>query len=167
MADSKKLTITSILIVISTILQSAGGMIPGIGYFISPLATLPIMISVVISFRFGLMAYVLTNFLLFMIQPSELMIFPFTTGLLGLVIGMGFRLLKKRLYMIILSSLVLTGGILTVLYGLKFPILGPLGTLLSPTTVVLIYFFSLVYTWLWVEISRRLIKKIYKISKKA
>lgn len=63
---------------------------PGIGYLISFLATLPIFLVTSLSIRQGILSYILTILLLFIIQPSELIIFPFTTGLLGIAIGVAF-----------------------------------------------------------------------------
>lgn len=63
---------------------------PGIGFLISFLATLPIFLATCFSIRQGILSYTLTIFLLFIIQPSELIIFPFTTGLLGIAMGVAF-----------------------------------------------------------------------------
>src|SRR5690554_3561592 len=92
--------LVSIFSCIAAILQAAGGMLPGIGYFISPLATAPILLCSIFSIPFGVMSYFLTMMLLFILEPTELIIFPFTTGLLGLGIGTSFSLFRKRISMI-------------------------------------------------------------------
>ena len=56
----------------AAILQAAGGFLPGIGYFISPFATLPILIGAMFSLQMGVMSYFLTILLLFILFPSEL-----------------------------------------------------------------------------------------------
>lgn len=149
---SKDMIVTAFFGAVAAIFQSAGGFLPGIGYLISPLATVPIVFSVVYSIRSGWMAYLLSIVLLMIIQPSEIIVFPFTTGLLGLGIGFGFVYLKKRISIIALASFSLFFGINMLLYGFRFPILGP-SVQSSPdvTNVVYIYIFSFLYCWFWVE----------------
>jgi hypothetical protein len=84
---TRKMITIAFLATLSAIFQSIGGLLPVIGYLISPLATAPIVISTILSIRSGLTAYLLTILLLFFIQPSELIVFPLSTGLLGLGIG--------------------------------------------------------------------------------
>lgn len=83
-AYSKKLVLAALLSALAAILQFTGNFLPGIGYVISPFATLPILICTIISIPFGLQSYVLTFLLLILIQPGESFIFPFTTGIVGL-----------------------------------------------------------------------------------
>ncbi|MFE0556842.1 MULTISPECIES: hypothetical protein [Paenibacillus] len=101
---------------LSAIFQSMGGLLPGIGYLISPLATAPIVLCTILSVGSGLTAYLLTMLLLFFIQPSELIVFPFTTGLLGLGVGGSLIYLNIRLPVVITGSLSLWAGILLLLY---------------------------------------------------
>lgn len=84
-----KLILGSILACMATILQAAG-FLPGIGYFISPLATALILLCSMFSLPFEAISCFLTIMLLFILQPTELIVFPFTTGLLGLGIGASF-----------------------------------------------------------------------------
>ncbi|MDQ0165721.1 hypothetical protein [Bacillus horti] len=163
-ATTRKMVTVAFLATLSSIFQSMGGLLPGIGYLISPLATAPIMLSTIFSFRSGLTAYILTIFLLFFIQPSELIIFPFTTGLLGLGIGSSLLYFKTRLSAVLVGSFSLLGGILLVLYVFQFPVLGPIASsTFSLSTIALVYVFSFFYSWLWIEISKYCIKKISKV----
>ncbi len=91
-SKAKRLVFGSFLACVAAILQAAGGFLPGIGYFISPFATLPILISAMFSLKMGVISYFLTILLLFILFPSELFIFPFTTGLIGIGIGAAFSL---------------------------------------------------------------------------
>ena len=77
---AKRLVLGSFLACMAAVLQAAGGFLPGIGYFISPFATLPILIGAMFSMQMGVMSYFLTILLLFILFPSELVVFPFTTG---------------------------------------------------------------------------------------
>lgn len=142
---------TSFLGLLAAILQSAGGFIPVVGMFISPLATFPIILAMLMGVSNGLMGYVLTIFLLLIIQPSELFVFPFTTGLLAIGIGLGLLLFNKRLKVIAFSGLVLSGGICILLYVFQFPILGPFFLELQFSYLIIIYLFSFLYSWGWTE----------------
>lgn len=161
---TRKMITVAFLATLSAIFQSMGGLLPGVGYLISPLATAPIVLSTVLSVGSGLTAYLLTILLLFFIQPSELIVFPFTTGLLGLGIGGSLLYLKIRLSVVIAGSFSLWTGILLLLYVFRFPVLGPaVSSTFNLSTIAMVYVFSLFYSWLWVEISRYSIKKISKV----
>lgn len=161
---TKRLIIGSFLACMAAIFQVAGGILPGIGYFISPFATLPILICTMFSFSVGFMSYFLTNLLLFILQPSELMVFPFTTGLLGIGIGAGFSFLKKRVSIISVGAILLTLGMISLLYVFDFPVLGPIGSnSFSILTTGSILFFSFLYSCVWVEISFIVFKRLKSI----
>ena len=98
---SKKLVLTALFSALAAILQSTGNFLPGIGYLISPFASLPILICTIISIPFGLKSYVLTFLLLILIQPGESFVFPFTTGIVGLGIGIALLILKRRIGIIV------------------------------------------------------------------
>ncbi|MEK4536544.1 hypothetical protein NST21_14640 [Peribacillus sp. FSL K6-1552] len=68
---SRKITVIALLSTMEATLQAAGGLIPAAGLFISPLATAPAILSMVLSVRYGLLGYLLTLFLLFLIQPNQ------------------------------------------------------------------------------------------------
>ena len=102
----KRLVLGSFLACLAAIFQATGGFLPGIGYFISPFATLPILICTMFSLPIGVMTYFITILLLFILQPSELIVFPFTTGLLGMGIGAAFSLFKRRLSLISVGAIV-------------------------------------------------------------
>ncbi|VEF47563.1 membrane spanning protein [Bacillus freudenreichii] len=161
---SKKLVLTALLSAIAAILQSTGNLLPGVGYLISPFATLPILVCCIISISNGLQSYFLTLLLLILIQPAEFFVFPFTTGLIGLGIGIALLILKRRISIIVFTSLLLLSGICFLLYIVQFPVLGPTaGTSLSLKVIGFIYIFSFIYSWIWVELSRFILKKWYKL----
>lgn len=158
---TKQLIFGAFLACMATILQGAGNFLPGVGYFISPLATFPIVIGTMFSLQMGGMSYFLTILLLFVLAPSELFIFPLTTGLLGLGIGTAFFLFKKRVSIILCGALLLTMGIISLLYLFHFPILGPIAShSFSPLIIGSIFLFAFLYSWLWVEFSFFFFKRI-------
>lgn len=156
----KRMVYTALLSGFSAIFQSAGGFFPGIGYLISPLATAPILLCTVFLPSFGFFAYLLTILLLLILQPSELIIFPFTTGILGIAIGVAIHLLNKSWSIILYGAIGLTAGICLLLYGLKFPVLGPtISYTISIPVIGGIFACSLLYSFLWLFISKLILKK--------
>jgi hypothetical protein len=155
-----KVVAAALMGLIAAIFQGAGGVIPGIGMVISPLSTAPIIISMLISPLFGFLSYLLTIFLLLLIQPSELIIFPFTTGAMAIGIGLGLMLFNKGWKVITFSSLFLCIGICLLLYILQFPILGPFLIEFKALNIIIIYSFSLIYCWIWIELLLRLLPKL-------
>ncbi|MDQ1143919.1 hypothetical protein QE429_000746 [Bacillus sp. SORGH_AS 510] len=164
-----RMILGSLLGAIAAILQSAG-LIGGIGYAFSMMATGPIVLATIISAQFGLLTYVVTAILLLIIQPSEVLVFLFTTGLLGVALGLGFRWAKRKVSVTLAGGLALTVGILLLLFMFHFPILGPsLSSDRNVITILAIAGFSLLYSWIWMRLSlagiRQLNKRVIRIHK--
>lgn len=161
---AKRLIFGSILACIAALFQAAGGYLPGIGYIISPFATLPILFCAMFSIPIGVMSYFLSIILLFILQPSELIVFPFTTGLLGLGIGTAFSFFSKRISIISFGAGSLFIGIMSLLYFFHFPILGPsVSGSFSFITAGGVSLFAFVYSMLWVEIALFFFKRLNPI----
>jgi hypothetical protein len=91
---------------------------------------------------------------LMMLQPSELLVFPFTTGLLGLSLGLAIRFVKKWGAVILLGAAGLTFGILFLLYVIRFPVLGPnVSSTFNLNVVLGTLSFSILYSAIWYRIS--------------
>jgi hypothetical protein len=163
-SKTKQLIVGALFACIAAVLQEAGGFLPVLGYFISPFATAPILFCSMLSLPIGIITYFLTNLLLLILQPSELMVFPLTTGLLGLGTGAAFHFLKRRVSIIAAGASILTIGILSLLYIFQFPILGPaISGSFSLLTMGSIFLFSLFYSWIWVDISIIFLKRLMKV----
>lgn len=148
-----KLITGSLLGEFAAILQSAG-LFGGIGYVFSIMATGPKVLATVISARIGFLTYVVTAMLLIFLQPSEVLVFLFTTGLLGVSLGVGFKLVKKQPAVGIIGGLSLASGILALLYLFHFPVLGPsVSNKVSGSLTVAVILFSLLYSFFWMRIS--------------
>ena len=87
-SNTLKLVLGSVLGAMAALLQAAG-LFAGIGYLFSMLATGPTVLATILSIRIGLITYILTTLLLVIIQPTEVLVFLFTTGLLGVGLGIG------------------------------------------------------------------------------
>ncbi|EKN70664.1 hypothetical protein BABA_04454 [Neobacillus bataviensis LMG 21833] len=157
--NTRKLVLGSVLAAIAALFQSAGVFV-GIGYAFSILATLPIVLSAMISLRIGIMSYIITILLLTILQPSELFVFPFTTGLLGITLGAAFKWWNNWMMVSLAGGIGLTLGIMILLYGLQFPVLGPSVSHTFDFKIgALILLFSLFYSSIWTGLS----KKVYKL----
>ncbi|EJQ51249.1 hypothetical protein IEQ_02189 [Bacillus cereus BAG6X1-2] len=164
MTPASSLVITALLGSLAAIFQSAGNLIPGIGLFISPFATLPIFLAICYSIREGVLSYILTIFLLLIIQPSELIVFPFTTGLLGIALGVSFLQFKRRIWVISFSAICLLIGIMIILDIFRFPVLGPtIHTTMDIKVITLIFVLSFLYCWIYAELCRIIMNRVYKV----
>ncbi len=128
------------------------------------MSTVPLVLACLLSLRIGMMTYFVTIFLLAMFQPSELLVFIFTTGILGLSLGIGLKYLKRSIFIIPFAALCLTLGIIILLYGFKFPILGPSLTSQFSSMVILgTFIFSILYSWIWKKASISAFKVLNKV----
>ncbi len=152
-SNTMRLVVGALLGSIAVIFQSAG-IFTGFGYVLSMMSTGPLVLASLLAFRIGVMTYFTTIFLLAMFQQSEVLVFTFTTGLLGLSLGIGLKYLKRGIFIVPFAALSLTLGISVLLYGFKFPILGPSVTSSLNGMVLLgTLAFSLLYSWIWKRIS--------------
>jgi len=159
-----KLAMTALMSALATMFQAAGNLIPGIGLLISPFATLPIFFAICYSIREGILSYVLTIFLLFIIQPSELFVFPFTTGLLGIALGVSFSRLRRRIWVVSFSAICLLIGIMIILDIFRFPVLGPtVHTTLDIKIILSIFVLSFLYCWIYAGFCRIILNRVYKV----
>ena len=156
-----KLTLTAILGSFAAIFQSAGGYAPGIGFFVSAMTTLPIFLATIVSIKYGFLSYLVTILLILFIQPSELLIFSFTTGILGLVLGVSFYKSKTRFMVVVLAGATLFMGIITILFIFRFPVLGPgVGTSFHFPLLLLVAVFSFPYAWIAAEACSFALKRL-------
>lgn len=159
--QTKTMAFSALMSVCAALLQSAGGFFPGPGFLISPWASLPVILSTILSIRYGILTYFTTSVMLMFIQPSEIIIFPFTTGLLGLCLGITIHFFNTRITIITSGMAALLLGVLMLLYLFKFPVLGPMG-LNNSYIVIGFILFCFCYCWLWLEILLAAMKQILK-----
>lgn len=165
-STAKKITTAALLAGLAALFQSFGDLLPGIGYIITPFSTFPILIISLYSMLYGSAGYCAVMLLLLFIMPGELVVFPFTTGLLGLGLAAGILKIKKRGLVILLNSILLLSGISLLLYVFNFPVLGPAAnSQFNIRTFAFIYIFALVYSSLCTEVGLWLIKRLRRIPR--
>lgn len=152
--------IGSLLGAIAALLQSAG-LFAGIGYAVSMFSTAPILLATMFSLRTGFLTYILTGLLLVILQPTEVLIFLFTTGLLGVSLGMTLKRINKALFLLFFPSAILSIGIFLLLYVFRYPISGWVFSLnMNMSIILLVPVFSLLYSWIWVTGYKKVLKRV-------
>lgn len=160
-SPTTKLIFTAVLSSFAAIFQSAGGYAPGIGFMVSAMTTLPIFLATIVSVKHGFLSYCVTILLLIIIQPSELLIFSFTTGILGLVLGVSFYKPQTRFLVVTLAGAALCMGILTLLFIFRFPVLGPgFGSSFHYRPLLVIVIFSMLYALIAAEACSFALKRL-------
>lgn len=154
-----RLTLGGLLIAITVIFQAAPLFFPGLGAFLSLLSTLPVAVAVAASgIRIGILVWAVSVILLQTINPLLSFILLFTTGPLGLSIGLSCH--SRALY----KNLIATTAILFV--GMVFLIrlvgLGSFTYFMLPKYIlaVIILVCCLVYSFLWIAFFKEFIKKL-------
>ena len=145
----KSIVICSLLSSIAVVLQTAPIYLPGLGIFLSPLSTLPIAIAAIISIPLGIYVYIASILLLLILNLQESIIFLFTTGLIGLLIGL--IIFRKGLFIsICASSISLILGMIVLTYIISIPGFSLLFQETKFYIVIIIYvFFSIIYNSIW------------------
>ncbi len=153
-----------ILTAITVLFQSAPVFLPAIGLALSPLSTLPIAIAAVCNISLCVTVYFSSALLLIIVSAQETIILLFTTGLLGIV--MGILLYRKGMVIsIIFSSIALSLGMIFLTYIVGISAFEDLSNMLSvPLTLLIFFSFSLVYASIWNIFFRKFMDYLIKIK---
>lgn len=163
-SKNRLLVFAALMAVFAALLQSMGAF-SGLGFLISPLATAPIFLITFMSKKFGSLAYLVTIFMLLVIRPNELFVFPFTTGLLGISLGITLSYLRHFFVLAFTNGLALTIGICFILYILKFPVLGPsLAQTFDVFVVGVVCIFAVIYSAIWLFLCRFFLQKLSRFN---
>lgn len=139
------ISIGGLLTSLAVLFQSAPVFLPALGLALSPLSTLPIAIAAIFNVLLGMIAFFSSALILILISPQEAMIFLFSTGLIGIVLG-AFLYRKGRLFSILASAMALTIGMLVLTYIAVIPAFVEFTESISLLLTMIIYIiFSIVY----------------------
>ncbi|WP_139488590.1 hypothetical protein [Brevibacillus dissolubilis] len=112
-----------LLAVVAAAIQLAAGLLPGKGTYLMLLGTLPILLGcTMLGIRYGVMTYLLTLPILYMLQPQAALVFHFAIGLLGLVVGCGLVYRQHPWSVSISGGLCLMAGIVILTFGADVPV---------------------------------------------
>ncbi|GAB4257161.1 hypothetical protein [Thermincola ferriacetica] len=153
----KYLSTLSVLTSVTVMLQLFAGLLPGVGALAAGFTTLFVAMAAYSKPLGGLLVYAAAAGLIGIIMPIKLPLFLFSTGLLGLSLGVTVKLDQN--ISVLSSSLVLTIGTLVLTGPLGIPVLGPaLSYARGPVSLLIIIFaFSWIFCFLWYIFFQRVI----------
>lgn len=160
---SRSVCIGGILTALAVLFQSAPALLPGVGLALSPLSTLPIAMAAAINMALGLTVFFSSALILTFVSMQESIILLFTTGLLGITIGILTKR-KGNMISILLSGVALSLGMLCLTYIVGVPAFAELTETISPPFIFLTFIlFSLAYSSIWNICIRKFMNHMLKI----
>ena len=163
-STTKMLAFAAFMAAFAAIFQSAGGLLPGIGFFISPLSTAPILFAMLISCPFRYVHILSHNRFITSDTASRIIYFSIYNGCSGLSLGWSFRFLSTSLAILLTNGISLLIGICIPLFVLGFPVFGPDSfSSITLTALLILFGFSLLYSWIWLEFGMFLLRKLSKL----
>jgi hypothetical protein len=156
----RSLCYCAFLTALAVLLQSAPVFLPLAGMALSPLATFPVALACFESKALGAASYAAAGLILLLISPEESLIFFFTTGIMGIPLGIYTRSFIKS---IAVTMGFLFGGMnaLTFLAGVSiFGDMTPNASFFSSLMPYLL--FSAGYAAVWTLIIKYLTKILAK-----
>jgi hypothetical protein len=146
-----------LLAALSFMLQSAP-VWSAFGLALSPLSTAPIAIAAFLSPLCGIAAFLSVSVLLLLLSAQEALISIFSTGLLGLVLGLTQR--SGAAFGICAAGVSLFCGLVMLFYVCGINLFGPLTQYISGFTEIFFLLFSVVYAALWRVILKLLLSRL-------
>lgn len=161
---SRCVCIGGILTALAVLFQSAPVFLPGVGLTLSPLSTLPIAMAAVINISLGLTVFFSSALILTFVSVQESIILLFTTGLLGITLGILLNR-KGNLISILLSGVALSFGMLCLTYIIGVPAFAELTETVSAPFIILTFIlFSLAYSSIWNICIRKFMNRMIKVK---
>lgn len=141
--------IGGLLTTITVLFQAAPVFMPAIGLALSPFSTLPVAIASVFNIPLGFAVLILSALILILINVQEAIILLFTTGILGLTIGI-FLYRKGIFTSILISSISLSLGMMCLTYIIQMSAFIEFTSSWSiPLSFLIFFLFSLTYSSIW------------------
>lgn len=153
----KLISIGGIFVGLAVIFQAAAVLLPVIGMALSPLSTLPIALAGMLNISLGVTVYIASVIILAFISIEECLILIFTTGILGLV--MGILIYRKGVLVSVLcSGVALSIGIGVLTYVIGVFEMGSLEDYIPAGALILVFLlFSVIYAWVWNVLAERFV----------
>lgn len=161
--SAKSLTLGALLLAAAVMLQASAMYMAVVGVSVSGLSTLPVALAAYYNRISGLLAYLGAGMLLIFLNPPQGIIFMFSSGLLGLSLGILLRCRRELVTVVIVPSLLLCGGVFAAggLLGVPvFPWLSGLGKVLMFPLMALC---CLLYTAVWIPVLAAIIARLRSV----
>lgn len=119
--NTKSIVIGGMLTGIATLFQVVPAMFTETFVFITIISSLPIYLASRVSISVGLTAFFATSILIWFLSPHEAIFFIFGNGPLGLSLGVGTSLIKRKYVTILVTAIVTTVTVSCINYliGIK------------------------------------------------
>jgi len=136
---------------------------PGIGIIVSPFAPLPIAMAAIFSPIGGIWTLTSSISIIAMFSLPLALVFLLSGGMMALTLGTGIYYSRSRLFLILISTLILTSGIALLLYVFNIPFFGASSKGFNPYLKFLFLgLYSLCYGWGWVFFIDIVVTKILR-----
>lgn len=163
MSVVRSISIGGILTTLAVMFQSAPIFLPTIGMALSPLSSLPIALAAYVNLSLGISTLISSTILLMFISIEEALILLFTTGLLGVVLGVLYQ--KSLLISILYSAMALTIGMIVLTYIVGIAAFGDLTNSFSIIVTILIFIiFGIIYSTIWNIYLKKFIQYLIKMK---
>jgi len=140
------------------LLQSAPVWLPAFGMALSPLSTVPVALAASISPLTGIIAFLSAGALLFTVSIQETLIFTFSTGLLGLAVGI---LINSRMIIrSVVSGSALFCGLNMLLFVFRISLFGPISMQFWSFMQAVLALFSFAYAVLWSDVMKLIVRRL-------
>lgn len=159
---TRKLVFGALMTSLAVGIQIAPLYLPFVGISLSALSTLPLAVAGYLEIMTGLMTFGVSGVLLLFFGVSYSLAFLFSSGLLGLCLGIMLR--KKYAYpvMAFIASLCLTGGLLLLGKFFGLPVLPWLTGKKRQFLVLVLWFGTFLYSSLWLPVLSVFINRLGK-----
>ncbi|MDF2522969.1 MAG: hypothetical protein K0R31_610 [Clostridiales bacterium] len=153
MKSIRLLTLGGIFTGFAIIFQSIPALFSEIFALLAILSSIPIYIISRINPSAGLTSYFASAVILLAISLHEAIFFLFTTGLIGLSLGVSQFYFKSKFIAVLLTSLQLTITLYLITYGLGIPVFGFSIDLSTGLQTLVLFVFSLCYNTFFINIA--------------
>ncbi|MBP1755398.1 MAG: hypothetical protein H6Q59_1796 [Firmicutes bacterium] len=139
------LTLGAIFAALAAILQLVPFFFSEMFVLVTMLSAIPIYIISRMNPKAGIVAYFVSGFLIILFSFHEGLLFFCTNGIIGASLGSCYHYFQRKGIILLISTFLLTGALITVNYGIGIPVFG--GDL--PGTAILQLISLLVFSFLY------------------
>jgi hypothetical protein len=165
-SPGKQVSILGGMAALSVLFQVSPVFLPIAGLLLSPFSSLPIAIGTLLYPKGALPMFLAASGIVSIVYWQEGVVFLFATGPLGIAAALAAMSSSQRWRKILVSGLILTSGILILTFIIGLPgMVEAFENLHVFTMVLVVFIFSLTYSWLWVHIVLILKKRLLQLLK--
>lgn len=158
--NPQNLTLGAVLVSITVIIQASSLYLPVVGISLSALSTLPVALASYYNGVTGILTFLAAGVLMLFWNVPQAVIFLFTSGLLGVILGILLRWRSKLITVVVIPALFLSIGVFLAGSLLGIPIFPWLSGLEKIFLFPVMVLFCTVYTSVWVPVLAAIIGRL-------